>query len=239
MPWTVARPPNPAKHWPEAERHKCVRAANAVLRDGGSDEEAIFACIHAAGHVKTKQGPDKYDQAAEDGALAFQHLVELYYAHEISIDMLRQRFQQALDDHYLRMMLLALDREPTQRDIDVLQRRLDKEYEYLNGFVEDIRTGRTTQQRALWRAGLYGFARAAYINFTIPQDVADLMPVLPGDDCLGGSYCGCGLQLEVDDDGTHYVYWQLDPLKESCPVCIAHAIESPFVFTAEEVANAR
>lgn len=188
-----------------------------------------------------KQGGDKYDEAAEDGAKAFRRLVELYFLGEITLGELDLRFRSGLEEHYVRLMLLAIDdsRPVTEDDLAILQRRLDKEYAYLASFVEDIRTGRITQQRAIWRAGLYGFSRAAYINFTVPTNVADLMPVLPGDDCLGGSLCGCSLQVEVDDDGTHYVYWLIDPAKESCPVCIAHAIESPFVFTAEDLNNAR
>lgn len=40
MPWTKKKPPNVAKNWTEEEKEKCVKAANAVLRDGGTDEEA-------------------------------------------------------------------------------------------------------------------------------------------------------------------------------------------------------
>ena len=49
MPWTVNNPPNCAKNWTDSEKAKCVNAANAVLQGGGSDEEAIYACIRAAG----------------------------------------------------------------------------------------------------------------------------------------------------------------------------------------------
>lgn len=56
MPWTVDDPPPPAKNWTKDEKKKCVKAANAVLADGGSDEEAVYACIHAAG--KSKKGFD-------------------------------------------------------------------------------------------------------------------------------------------------------------------------------------
>ena len=49
MPWTADNPPDVAKNWTVEEKEKCVSAANAVLADGGSDEEAIYACIHAAG----------------------------------------------------------------------------------------------------------------------------------------------------------------------------------------------
>lgn len=49
MPWTDDSPPDVAKNWPAEAQKKCVMAANAVLADGGSDDEAIYACISAAG----------------------------------------------------------------------------------------------------------------------------------------------------------------------------------------------
>ncbi len=52
MPWTVKNPPSVAKNWNKEEKEKCVKAANTVLRNGGSDEDAIYACIHAAGKGK-------------------------------------------------------------------------------------------------------------------------------------------------------------------------------------------
>ena len=49
MPYTTADPPRPAKNWTKAEKQKCVGAANAVLKGGGKEQDAIFACIRAAG----------------------------------------------------------------------------------------------------------------------------------------------------------------------------------------------
>lgn len=49
MPWTYEDPPAVAQNWTEAEQRRCVDAANAVLENGGTDEEAIYACIAAAG----------------------------------------------------------------------------------------------------------------------------------------------------------------------------------------------
>lgn len=54
MPWTVEDPPDVAKNWTDAEIEKCVAAANSTLEDAGTDEEAIFACIAAAGRSKEK-----------------------------------------------------------------------------------------------------------------------------------------------------------------------------------------
>lgn len=54
MPWTVDAPPSVAKNWTKSEKKKCVSAANAVIEDGGTDEDAIFACISNAGKSKKK-----------------------------------------------------------------------------------------------------------------------------------------------------------------------------------------
>ena len=46
MPWTVSDPPSVAQTWEEAEKRKCVSAANATLNRGGTEQEAVFACIY-------------------------------------------------------------------------------------------------------------------------------------------------------------------------------------------------
>src|SRR3990172_8976046 len=58
MPWTKDNPPSVAKNWTDSEKEKCVAAANAVLEDGGSDEDAVFACISAAGKSKEEKSMD-------------------------------------------------------------------------------------------------------------------------------------------------------------------------------------
>jgi len=58
VPWTVAEPPGPALNWSQEEKEKCVAAANAVIADGGSDQDAIFACIHAAGRSERSMPSD-------------------------------------------------------------------------------------------------------------------------------------------------------------------------------------
>jgi len=76
MPWQVDNPPPPAKNWDKERQRKCTRAANAVLREGGSESEAIFACIHAS---RTKQTEDEYEKLALVAAELFQDLVDRYY----------------------------------------------------------------------------------------------------------------------------------------------------------------
>jgi uncharacterized protein YdaT len=234
MPWSESNVPPPAKNWSKERQRRCIKAGNSVLRNGGLEQDAIFACIHAA---RVKQEPDDYDRLAEQAANLFQDLTDQYYDGELTLDEFEERFQEAIRDHYTIMMLAALadSREVTEADRTWIEDRVAKEFSFLSDFVEDIRSGRMTEQRAVWRAGLYGYPRAAWVRFSLPEGIAELMGVLPGDDCLGGSLCGCDLQVEMDDDGGAYVYWVLDPLKESCAVCIAHAVESPYYFSPEEV----
>lgn len=52
MPWSYENPPAVAQNWTEEEIRSCVDAANAVLDEGGTDEEAIYACIAAAGRAR-------------------------------------------------------------------------------------------------------------------------------------------------------------------------------------------
>ena len=44
--------PKVAKNWTPSEQKKCTKAAQAVLDKGGSEQDAIFACIHAADKSK-------------------------------------------------------------------------------------------------------------------------------------------------------------------------------------------
>ena len=168
----------------------------------------------------------------------FQHLVELYFTGQITLNQFQTSFQEKMKEHYTAIMLLEMKREPTEEDIKYLNDYLNEQMSYLDGFVEDLSNDRMTQQRALWRAGLYAFPRSVFVAGSIPPEITELMGVLPGDDCIGGMACGCSLQVEFDSDGTAYVYWVVDPLKEHCAVCLGHAAESPYVFSPEDVANA-
>ncbi len=55
MPYTIKNPPRPAKNWTAEEKRKCVKVANAVLKKGGSEQDAIFACIKAAGRSTKRE----------------------------------------------------------------------------------------------------------------------------------------------------------------------------------------
>jgi len=57
VPWAYpTNVPSCAKNWTAEEQQECVKAANAVLREGGSEQDAIFACIRNAGRTKHPGG---------------------------------------------------------------------------------------------------------------------------------------------------------------------------------------
>lgn len=58
--------PRPALNWTEAEQKKCIAAANAVLSDNGSEQDAIYACIHAAGKTENPGGEGKAVKIASE-----------------------------------------------------------------------------------------------------------------------------------------------------------------------------
>lgn len=45
MPYDVNNPPRPAKNWSKPARALCARVANGVLKGGGNDQQAVYACI--------------------------------------------------------------------------------------------------------------------------------------------------------------------------------------------------
>lgn len=231
MPWTLQNPPPPAKNWSEAQKRRCVAAANAVLTETGDERKAVFACIHAAGKSQRKQ--DGYSLAGYDAEQAFKYLLGLYLIHRLTRNDFEAQFTAALEDHFGRLMLLALGRPPTSQELVWLNSRIQQEQnQYLQGFFEDINSGRYSEDRLLWRAGQYAWARDVYVRYTIPFDAAALMPFLPGEDCLGRDRCRCWLTVNETED-TYEVTWHLDPGSHTCEVCQAHAASSPYVFPKE------
>lgn len=232
MPWSMSNPPPPAKNWTEDQKRRCITAANQALKSGKSESRAIFACIAAAGKSTRRKQVDHevdYEQESEKAGDRFEELVLLLFAGTITLEQFRGEMQTGIQDYLIALMLLALGKDnPTDKDLAWLDEQVDKQYEYLEGFITALVAGMTVE-RAIWRARLYGWNRPTFVFFSLPYDVATLMPVLPGEDCLGGDRCRCHLEVE-EDAHTIYVYWVLDPAAESCEVCIAHAIESPYRF---------
>lgn len=74
MPWSYPdNIPQVAQNWTEAQQRRCIEAANAVLEETGDEEQAIFACIAAAGkeqrsmEKKTFRGPLEIKADSEQG----------------------------------------------------------------------------------------------------------------------------------------------------------------------------
>lgn len=93
MPWTVKDPPSVARNWTEAQKKKCVSAANAVLADGGKDREAIFACIRAAGKTQNPGGKKAMDLTA-----MFRRVADFLQEQAISKDPSLEKKEQSLSD---------------------------------------------------------------------------------------------------------------------------------------------
>lgn len=232
--------PKVAQNWTPAQQRRCTRAAQSVLNRGGTEEEAIYACIHAA---KRKQYDpdleDQYEETCEEASQEFQELVLALLAGSISMDSFSSSFRSRLEVLFTDLMVLGLHgTEVTDRHREELARLLDREYEFFGGFEDDIRAAiaaNTIQSgRLTWRASLYGYARMPFTAFTIPVDVIALMPFLPGEDCLGRSLCKCWLEVDEDDDN-YYVYWNVNPAAENCIVCLGHEDESPFTFSKADL----
>lgn len=238
MPWTLSNPPPPAKNWTETEKKRCIAAANQALKEGKSEQDAIYACIGAAGKSYKQVDEEGYDTIVEDGLKTFQEMVAAYFAGLITLSVLRDRFEQGLEIYFVRLMLLGIGgRDPTPQDMEFLNNKIDEHKRLLDGFLADLAAGKISENRALWRAGLYATDRGAYIFYTVPGAVAALMPGLPGEICLGNGLCGCYLDVQTDDEGNVAVYWVVDPQKESCEVCLGMAAQSPFTFSREDIEN--
>lgn len=76
MPWSKKNIPRPAKNWSPAAQSVCIRVANGVLKNGGSDTDAIRACIGAVkrshpGTIKAPKRDWKGRKHDDVSALAF------------------------------------------------------------------------------------------------------------------------------------------------------------------------
>lgn len=100
-----------------------------------------------------------------------------------------------------------------------LQKAVDGQLKYLDGFVSDLRAGRLTMAQANARALLYaGVAQATYGAARYPG-----LSAYPGDGstpCLGNCRC----HLEERDGG---VWWVLSAA-EHCAGCVDRAAGSPY-----------
>lgn len=244
MPWSMSNPPPPAKNWSPAKKRRCIAAGNAALRSGKSEEDAIYACIGAAKNVKQKirvsESRIKIYQQEEDAARTHFATYAQEFLDGSTLENFQQKMQRELKSFYIRTALLAKGQEPfTNRDKTDLARFLGMAYGYLDEFVGELQEYKNkalaSDQGVIHRSSSYGYGWGVFSRFTLPGELADILPELPGLSCLGGEKCGC--ILEYDFDGHEYhVYWYVNPFKAHCVICADLAIEwDPYVVTIEDL----
>jgi len=251
MPWTIDNPPSVAKNWTLAQKQKCVTVANAVLAKGGQnpspeiEQEAILACIHAAGKSRSKDRTrisksqvTLYEREQGIVKLVLEDIAKEYLKGQLSLSAFKEKMQSQLKRFYIRVALIAKGKkELTQRDREDLRKFLGLTYNYLDGFVKDLGEYKTiaSDQGVISRSSSYGVGWGIFSRFYLPGELADMLPALPGISCLGNGDCGCILEYDSDEEG-YNIYWIVSPFKEHCPVCIEYAIEwSPFKISFEEI----
>lgn len=104
-----------------------------------------------------------------------------------------------------------------------LQKTVDAQLKYLDGFAADLKAGRLTPAQAQARAALYaGPARGTFYGARYPG-----LPFYP----TQGSECraNCRCSWEEHDDGYH---WALGAA-EHCPTCVGRAARNPYRAGAE------
>ena len=247
MPWSMQNPPPPAKNWSVEKKRRCISAANAALRDGKSEQDAIYACIGAAKTVKQKARMrvsdaqvELYNEEQSRVEEEFHSYARAYLDGQISLEDFERSMREGLKQYYIRIALIAKGQNSfRERDRQDVARFLAMIYGYLDGFILDLREyGQkvlASDQGVIHRAGTYGYGWGVFSRFTIPGELADLLPSLPGLSCLGGEACGCFLEFDSDEDG-YYVYWYVNLFKQNCIICLDHAAEwSPLFISREEI----
>jgi len=168
----------------------------------------------------------------------FEKLAQDHLSGSLSLSDFKSRMQDELKRYYIRVALIAKgEREFTARDKEDLQKFLALIYSYLDGFVGDLRGYKAlaSDQGVISRASSYGVGWGVFSRYSIPGELADMLPHLPGISCMGNGDCGCILEFDRDENGYH-VYWIVSAFKEHCPVCADLAVEwSPLTITYEEI----
>lgn len=239
MPWTIQNPPPPAKNWPAKKKRACVSAANAALRRGDNEEDAIYACIGAAENVKQYEAEmeDEYERLVTEAREDMTVLGEQVASGDISPDEFKSRMRDRIKTLLIALALLgsagafSMDDELAVEDLTLF---INSTYALLDDFIEVLTTEDPSPEYTVWRAGLYANHRHVFIRYILPRDLFLSLPAFPGISCLGDGWCGCW--LEYDETPTGYeVYWFMNPAKEHCEVCIGLEAEwSPLVVDFNE-----
>lgn len=144
---------------------------------------------------------------------------------KISRAKFQKQMQEGLKKYYIRTALLGKGgRKLTKRDRADLSRFLSVAYRYLDRFVGDLKSykAKKSDVQIQAQAASYAGGWGVFTRFTIPAVIADMLPALPGVDCLGGALCGCWLEWSMSGQ-TIQVWWQLNLSKEHCVLCVDYA----------------
>jgi len=110
-------------------------------------------------------------------------------------------------------------KKPSRAERKELDKRINRQLKYLDGYEADWKAGKMTPAQAMARSALYpGATRGGYYEARYPS-----LNQVPGDGqtvCLGNCKC----TLDERDKG---IYWTLNA-GESCPDCVEMAAGSPY-----------
>lgn len=103
-----------------------------------------------------------------------------------------------------------------------LDKRIDAQLKYLDGFVADLKAGKLTMPQAQARAALYaGPTRNTYFATRYHG-----LPFYPGE----GTPCKANCKCSWEQQGNEY-HWTLHPA-EHCDGCISRASGNPYTVSA-------
>lgn len=181
---------------------------------------------------KKTQSPSKanmrlYEKEQAKVSDEFRQLGMSLATGKISRTKFKKQMQDGLKKYYIRIALLGKGgRKLTKQDRADLSRFLSKAYQYLDGFLGDLKSYKAnlSEAQVSSRAASYAGGWGVYTRFTIPSVIADMLPALPGVDCLGGALCGCWLEWSMSGQ-TIEVYWLLNLSKEHCVLCVSYAAD--------------
>jgi hypothetical protein len=181
---------------------------------------------------KTKQQPAKariqlYDKEQLKRADQYSQWASDLISKKLKRSKFKKLMQDDLKRYYIQTALLGKNgRSLTARDRKDISRFLSQAYQYLNGFYNDLKgyKAKISEAQITARAASYSNSWGVFSRFTIPAVIADMLPALPGVDCLGGANCGCWLEWSVSGQVVE-VRWFLTAFKEHCVNCMAFAAE--------------
>jgi len=103
-----------------------------------------------------------------------------------------------------------------------LDKRIDAQLKYLDGFAKDLKAGRMTMAQAQARANLYAGPTRGTFYATRYQG----LPFYPteGSECM--SNCKCHWEQKGDE-----FYWRMGAV-EHCPTCEGRAANNPYTVSA-------